>query len=265
MVPMSRGKKQRKRLVKALLILLVIPLLMVIMLLFTPFFNITNIRVEGAGYYTPEQIRLASGITPGENGFRKIRFSPEALLGLRLLDAEESVEALPRIKEARVFIIFPNEVGINVTERYPSVYLSYLGSYLTVDAEGYVLEVSRDAPPKDLKELRGIDFTKYSVGQQLETADAGHVRIADNIVRALKKSDENSEFLLWPVVDWIDVVDDNTAMMSYDNRVVVRFDPADRLQYTIDFSKQIFFTKISATERGRLEFIRGQNPSFIPD
>ncbi|HOQ76314.1 MAG TPA: FtsQ-type POTRA domain-containing protein [Thermoclostridium sp.] len=263
---MSRGKKRRKKLIKVLLLmLLVIPVLLVVMLLFTPFFNITDIRVEGAGFYTQEEIRLASGIAPGENAFRKIRFSPEAILGLRLLDAEAAIEALPRIKDARVFIIFPNQVGISVTERSPSVYLSYLGSYLTVDAEGYVLEVSRDEPPAGLKELRGIDFTKYSVGQQLETADVGHVRIADNIVRAIRKSDENSEFLLWPVVDWIDVVDDNTAMMSYDNRVVVRFDPTDRLQYTIDFSKQIFFTKISATERGRLEFIRGQNPSFIPD
>lgn len=134
-----------------------------------------------------------------------------------------------------------------------------------MDPEGYVLEVNQNMPPAGLKELRGIEFTRYSVGQQLETDDIEHVRIADNIVRAVRKSDENSDFKLWPVVDWIDVVDDNTAMMSYDNRVVVRFDPVDKLQYTIDFSKQIFFTKISATERGRLEFIRGQNPSFIPD
>lgn len=262
---MSRGKKQRKKLFKILLLLVICPVLLGIMLLFTPLFNIKNIRVEGAGYYNLEEIRLASGITPGENGLRKIRFSPEAILGLRLLDAESAIEALPRIKEARVFIIFPNEVGISVTERNPSVYLSYLGSYLTVDPEGYVLEVSQNTPPAGLKELRGIEFTRYSVGQQLETDDIGHVRIAENIVGAVRKSDENSDFKLWPVVDWIDVVDDNTAMMSYDNRVVVRFDPTDKLQYTIDFSKQIFFTKISATERGRLEFIRGQNPSFIPD
>jgi POTRA domain, FtsQ-type. len=241
------------------------PVLLVVMLVFTPVFNIKNIRVEGAGYYTEDEIRLASGITPGENAYRKIRFSPEAILGLRLLDAEESIETLPRIKEARVFIIFPDEVGITVTERTPSVYISYLGSYLTVDAEGYVLEVSKDSPPEGLKELRGIDFTRYTVGRQLETGDIGHVRIADNIVSAIKRSDENSEFELWPVVDWIDVVDDNTVMMSYDNRVIVEFDPTDKLQYTIDFSKQIFFTKIGASERGRLEFIPGQNPSFIPD
>lgn len=263
---MSRGKKQRKKPVKALVLaILLCPVLLVAMLLFTPIFNIRNIRVEGAGYYTAEEIRLASGLTLGENAFRKIKFSPEAILGLRLLEAEAAIETLPRIKEARVFIIFPDEVGITVTERTPSVYLTYLGSYLTVDAEGYVLEVSKDGPHEDLKEVRGIDFTKYTVGRQLETDDIDHIRIADNIVRAIKKSDENSEFMLWPVVDWIDVVDCNTVMMSYDNRVVVRFDPTDRLQYTVDFSKQIFFTKIGAAERGRLEFIRGQNPSFIPE
>ena len=130
---------------------MICPVLLGIMLLFTPIFNIKNIRVEGAEYYNLEEIRLASGIAPGENGFRKIRFSPEAILGLRLLDAELAIEALPRIKEARVFIIFPNEVGISVTERNPSVYLSYLGNYLTVDPEGYVLEVNQNSLQQALR------------------------------------------------------------------------------------------------------------------
>jgi len=264
MVPMSRGKKRKKRLLK-ILFLLACPVLLVIMLFFTPLFSVKNIRIEGAGYYSQEEIRLASGITLGENPYRKSRLSPEAILGLRLLDAEAAVEALPRIKEARVFIIFPNQIGINVIERQPSVYLPYLGSYLTVDAEGYVLEVRQGTPPEGLKEVRGIEFSSYSVGRQLETDDIGHIRLADNIVSAIRKSDESSDFLLWPVVDWIDVVNDDTAMMSFDDRVVVRFDPSDKLQYTIDFAKQIFFTKIGTNERGRLEFIKGQNPSFIPD
>ncbi|GEM_PF-266412 len=264
MVPMSRGKKRKKRLLK-ILFLLMCPVLLVLMLFFTPIFTVKNIRVEGAGYYSEEEIRLASGIALGENPYRQLRLSPEAILGLRLLDAETAIEALPRIKEARVFVIFPNVVGIRVAERQPSVYLPYLGSYLTVDAEGYVLEVCQGSPPEGLKEVRGIDFSSYSVGKQLETSDIGHVRLADNIVGAIRESDENSDFQLWPVVDWIDVVDEDTAMMSFDNRVVVRFDPTDRLQYTIDFAKQIFFTKIGTSERGRLEFIKGQNPSFIPD
>lgn len=264
MIPMSRGKKRRKRLLK-ILFLLVCPVLLVIMLFFTPIFSVKNIRVEGAGYYSQDEIRLASGITLGENPFRKIRLSLEAILGLRLLDAEAAIEALPRVKEARVFIIFPDQIGIHVIERQPSVYLSYLGSYLTVDAEGYVLEVRQGTPPEGLKEVRGIDFSRYAVGKRLETDDIEHVRLADNIVGAIRKSDENSDFLLWPVVDWLDVVDDDTAMMSLDNRIVVRFDPTDKLQYTIDFAKQIFFTKIGTNERGRLEFIKGQNPSFIPD
>lgn len=247
------------------ILLLLCTVLLVVMLLFTPIFNVRDIRVEGAGYYSEDEIRLASGLAPGQNAYRQIKLSPESILGLRLIDAEAAIEALPRIKEARVFIIFPNGVGIRVTERQPSLYLSYLGSYLTVDSEGYVLEVGQGDPPQDLKEVRGIEFTKYSVGKQLETDDIEQVQTAHNILDAIKKSDEKSDFELWPVVDWIDVVDDDTAMMSFDDRIIVQFDPSDNLQYTVDFAKQIFFTKLGTNERGRLEFIPDQNPSFIPD
>ena len=54
-------------------------------------------------------------------------------------------------------------------------------------------------------------------------------------------------------------------MISLDNRIIVRFNPKDKLQYVVDFTKEVFFKKISAQEKGRLEFSGDQNPSFIPD
>ena len=264
MQTMKKGKKRRRKGLKAVLILIGLALLSV-MILYTPLFNISQIQVSGSSYYSVDEIRLASGILPGENGFKKIRLSPEAILGLRLTDAEEAIKALPFVKDAQVKLIFPNSVNITITERQPAVYLVYLGNYLIADADGFVLEVSQNPPQENLKEVRGVEFTKYTTGKQLETDDLDYIRIASNITEAVKKSDSESEFLMLPMVNWIDVVDANTTLMSLDNRVIMRFDPADKLQYTIDFGKQIFFTKINTNERGRLEFVPGQNPSFIPD
>jgi cell division protein FtsQ len=262
----KRGKKRKRRGLRIILLLLPTMLILsLVMILYTPLFNIMHIDVSGAEFYSADEIVQASGIHPGENGYRKIRISPEAILGLRLIDAEDAIEALSYVKEAVVRLVFPNSVKITITERKPAACIVYLGSFLTIDDDGYVLEVSSNRPPEDLKEIRGVDFTKYAIGERLESDNIGYVHIADDIVKAVKRSDSNSDFLMWPMIDWIDIVNSKSALMSLDNRVLVRFDPTDNLQYTIDFAKQIFFTKISTNERGRLEFVPGLDPSFIPE
>ena len=85
------------------------------------------------------------------------------------------------------------------------------------------------------------------------------------IINTIRNSDEYTNIKLADVLDWVDMVSDNSAIMSLDNRIIVRFNPKDKLQYTIDFTKEIFFKKISTKETGRIEFSGDQNPSFIPD
>ncbi len=244
---------------------LVVLMLLSVALLFTPLFNITEITVSGASRYSSEDIKRLSGILPGDNAYIKVKFQPEAILGLRLIDSENAIKTLPYIKDADVRIEFPSTLVIKVSERQPAAYLNYLGNYLVVDSDGYVLEVAQTPPRETLMEIRGIDFTKYAIGKQLETEDLAHVKTAVAIIGAIQKSDELSDFKLWQVVDWIDIVDNDTALISLDKRVFMRFDPTDKLQYNIDFAKEIFFTKINTKERGRLEFVPNQNPSFIPE
>lgn len=84
-------------------------------------------------------------------------------------------------------------------------------------------------------------------------------------MEAVNESDKNSQLKLSEVLDWVDMVDKNNAILSLDNRVMVRFNPMDKLQYTIDFTKEIFFKKLNSKETGRIVFAEGQNPSFIPE
>lgn len=261
---MKRKKRRMRRWLKFALALALLALVSV-MLLFTPLFAIKEIQVSGTGRYSADELKLQSGILPGDNGFRKLKLTPESILGLRLTDAEKALESLPYVKDATVRILFPDGLSITVTEREPAAFLSYLGNYLVVDADGYVLQVDSEPPREALMEVRGIDFSKYAIGSQLETSDIELVKIAVAIIACIKKSDQTSGFALWPVVDWIDIVDAKTALISLDKRVVVRLDPTDKLQYTIDFAKEIFFTQTNTKERGRLEFAPNQNPSFIPE
>ncbi len=259
---MIKRKRRAKRRLKVMLFIVGLALILLV-LLYAPIFNITAIDVTGVTRYEPEQIRQISGLVLGENGFRKLKFTPEAL-ELRLIDSEKKVESLSYIKDCRVSLVFPNKVKIEVSERQPVAHIRHLDSYLTVDGEGYVLESSAQMPNVGLAEFRGIEFTKYTLGGQLEASDIQLIKTGVNIMEAIKTSDRNTEFKLYDILDWIDMVDRNNVLLSLDNRIIVRFNPEDKLQYTIDFTKEIFFKKINTTATGRLEFSGDQSPSFSP-
>ncbi|NLX64007.1 MAG: FtsQ-type POTRA domain-containing protein [Clostridiaceae bacterium] len=258
-----KKKERAKTKLKIFISVLVLALGLVI-LLFAPFFNIKSIEVEGNSRYTAQEIIETSGIMIGENGFRKLRLDPEAILELRLLDNEERIMQLPYVKTCTVKIVFPDKIKIHITEREPAAYIVHFDNYLTVDSQGYVLEAGT-SPPEGLKEIRGIDFKKYTIGRQLEESKIELIQTGVDIINTVYNSDKNTDVKLSDVLDWVDMVSETSAIMSLDNRIIVRFNPKDKLQYTIDFTKEIFFKKISTKETGRLEFLGNQNPSFIPD
>lgn len=259
--------KKRRRVKRRLIVFLFMvgSTVILLFLLFAPIFDIKEIEVYGSSKYTDEAIKETASIIIGENGFRQLRLKPEAILELRLLDSEERIKELSYVKTCTVRLQLPDRVSITITEREPAAYLVYFDNYLIVDEQGFVLEVKNEKPEGSLKEIRGIDFAKYSIGGQLEASDISLIRTGVAILNTVKTSDEHTSIKLFDVLDWVDMVDRNTAMMSLDKRVIVRFDPQEKLQYTIDFTKEIFFKKISSKETGRLEFSGDQNPSFIPD
>jgi cell division protein FtsQ len=233
--------------------------------MYTPFFNINSIEVTGSTRYTPEKIKEASGITLGENGFRKLNLAIDSIIGLRILDSEENIEKLPYVKSCTVSLDLPDAVSVKISERQPAAYIRYLDNYLTVDSEGFVLESSSERPEGGLKEIRGIEFTKYKLGGQLEASDIEQIVKGVEILKAVRESDNDTTLKLYDVLDWVDMVDENNVLLSLDSRIVVRFNPEDKLQYTIDFTREVFFKKINTKETGRLEFSGDQGPSFIPE
>lgn len=260
-------KRAKKRL--AVFFFIVGLALIVMLLLYAPVFNISAIEVLGSTRYPDKKIIGMSGIKIGENGFRKLRLEPESILKLRLTDSERKISQLPYVKSCTVNLVFPDKVSVKVTERQPAAYIRYLDNYLTVDGEGYVLEAAAQRPsgegPSGLVEIRGIEFSKYTLGGRLEASDVELIKKGTEIIKAIKSSDADSDFILLDVLDWIDMVGMNNAMLSLDdNRITVRFDPSDKLQYTIDFTKEIFFKKINSKETGTIEFM-GENPNFIPE
>lgn len=77
-----------------------------IVMLNSPFFSISKVAVEGNRLLTAKEITNAAGIPLGTNIFR-----------VNLREAAARVEAIPAVKEARLFRRLPGEVVVKVTER----------------------------------------------------------------------------------------------------------------------------------------------------
>jgi cell division protein FtsQ len=97
-------------------------------LLRTSLFDISDVRVDGVQGEQAEQARSAAAVRPGQN-----------LLLIDLSQAEERVEALPWVADARAHRVPPSGVVLEVSPREPIAVLSVGDAAWLLDAGGYVV------------------------------------------------------------------------------------------------------------------------------
>lgn len=162
----ENGKKARKRKQKEekktstkvltfFLILITIGILMGI--LCSPAFNLTDLIVEKGENVTKQDIANSVNVNYGENILKQ---------NYKIL--KQDVLALPYISDVNIKIRFPDKIKIEYTEREQYAYIKFLDSYYVVDKYGNLLEILKDINEnKELPIIYGIDVTEYSVGEKL--------------------------------------------------------------------------------------------------
>lgn len=88
----------------------------------------------------------------------------------------------------------------------------------------------------------------------MEASDISLIRIGVEIINTINGSDKNSEIKLADVLDWVDILSESNAMISLDNRIIVRFNPKDKLQYVVDFTKEVFLRRLAHRKKEDLNF-----------
>lgn len=144
-------KKQQKALQKKQKILTVVKWLVLIGLLIgaiiyfllSPLFNITQIEVQGNEKLSTEQIISLSQIPLGENTFK-----------MNKLATIEKVKQNPYVESVRIKRKLPSLVSIEVKERKATFMLQYVNSYVYLNNQGYLLEITEEK--KELPILTGI-------------------------------------------------------------------------------------------------------------
>ena len=264
----KKNKKRIKKLVFWVKFIFITAMFLsaVIFTCLSPLFDLKEIEVNGAGHYKNEILEGYANIQMGENGFREIGSSPLNVLLFRFGSAEASIKQnCPYIKDVRVKYAIPSKVVINVTERTAAASVPYLGTSLVIDMEGYVLEAVAADKKQVLPMIKGLEFTDYVLGSQLDIKNRESLNGCMELMEALKENDETDKNNIFALVDTLDASDGLNIKMTLDARVVVNFGDLQDLNYKISTTKTIYNKNIKKSEKGILDFTTGANPIFSPD
>lgn len=160
---MSRGKK---------LILFLILIGIILAILFsTSLFNIETINVSGNAIVSSEKIISLSGIQKHSNLFR-----------INKSGAITNLKTNAYVEEVIISRKLPNQINIEIEERVPKYMLQFADSYVYVNNQGYMLEISNEK--LNIPILIGIstDLSNIKAGNRMNLSDLKKMDMVINIV-----------------------------------------------------------------------------------
>jgi cell division protein FtsQ len=188
------GRWKRKFRAVGLLGLLVgLIVLTVRFVLYSPYFQVTSSRLQGAKFVTPGDVAEKFSSDKGKS-----------ILLVPLDRRRRQIERIPWVESALVRRILPNELAVTVRERTPVAFLRKSSGLALVDEEGVILE-----PPP------GASFQFPVVSGLAEDEPAAARRTKMHLFASLMKDLERGGLRTADVISEVDLQD------SADARVVI--------------------------------------------
>jgi len=212
------------------------------------FFEIKFIEVQGNKRVSREEIIKLSSIYYGENIFR-----------INKKNSMRSIFQNPFIKMIKITRVLPGKVVIEVIEREVMAYVPYVGSYLNIDAEGMILQISPAASKGELPVVKGMKFETFKVGEFLDIENKEQLTVTTTLVSELKRAG------MIESVSEIDVTDLSDIKLAVKQGIKVNFGSMDNVEYKVNFAKTIIEDATKNNLKGTIEMGHKGNPIFRPE
>ena len=185
----EKKTNRKKRIIKIVIVILILGL-GITFLLTSPIFNIDEIQVLNNEQVSSDQIISLSGLKKGDNLFRFLK-----------INVKNSIKQNAFIDSVEINRILPNKINITVKEREKKFSIQFLNSYVIINSQGYILEISED--PQNLIILKGMatDEENYVVGNRIENSDLEKLEDAIKIVNTCKDNNLDTK------ISYIDLTD----------------------------------------------------------
>lgn len=221
----------------------------VILVLCSPLFDIKNIEVEGNLKLSKERIISVSTLQNHTNIFK---FNSRIVKG--------KIEEIAYIDNAEITRKFPSTVKIVIEERQPKYMLQFADSYVYINNQGYMLEISNEK--LELPILIGFttDLSNIKAGNRINVADLKKMDMVIKIYEAIKSNG------LGELVNKIDISNDkNYAIILENEGKIVYLGDCTELNTRILYLKSILETVPGKSGEIFLNVdLNSQEPYFRP-
>lgn len=177
----KRKKVNFKRIIKIIFLMAFI-IGATIFVMTTPIFNVTEINVEGNSRISNERIESLSKISLNVNTYQ---YSKKNII--------ENIKEEPYIESVQLKRKLPSTIIINVEERNRDFFISNYGSYIYLDKQGYILEISNEV--EKLPEIKGFSTSTENLvpGNRISDDDLEKINTAQKIIENIKNNEIESE------------------------------------------------------------------------
>ena len=173
------NKKKRTMTKGAKVLFSVIGAIVLLALLFSsPLFNIKTIDVEGNSKVSDEKMISISSIQFHTNIF-----------SMKKRDAIEKIKTNPYIEDVKIARKLPSTVKIDVIEREPRYMLQFADSYVYINNQGYMLEISNEALEVPILIGFTTDLSNIKAENRINVEDLEKMNMVIKIFETVKSND----------------------------------------------------------------------------
>ena len=228
--------KLRRKKIRAIKKMSVIALMAILLIggivyfFLSPVFNVKAIEVINNNYITSEQIINLSGIKVQENMFK---FSKK--------DSQNNILSNPYIEKVNISRnLFTNKVQIDVQERTATLMLEYGNSYVYINNQGYILEISTTKLNTPILKGYVTPLSQVKPGNRLNKEDLERLETVLNIMETASSNGIDN------LISQIDIKDKDDYIMFLEEE-----DKTVYLGSCSNLSTQMLYVKkMIETEKG---------------
>ena len=199
-----KNQKSKKSSSKKILVVVAVFLIAIILVFVSGAFDVSEIIVEENNIISDEQIISFSGIEKGTN-----------LFAISKNDTISKLKENPYIDTVTIKRIFPNKLKLIIKERQKKYAIQLANSYIYIDKQGYILEISNDTPEVPIIIGFQTDINNIKPNDRLEESDLNKIKM---IIKIMDTAQNNE---LANLITKIDISDESnyTIYLDKENKI----------------------------------------------
>lgn len=218
-------KIRKKRIGLIIIILFLIFSIFFILFTQTNFFNVSNVEVNNNENLKEEEIIMASGLLMDNNIF-----------SVDISEMKENLIKHPYIKNVQVERNYPNGIIINIEERKEYTVLYCVGSYILLDSEGVILDITQQKNEKmqDLSQINAMDVNQAYIGEKIILSES------EDIDKLLEFLNLSKVIGLYGEISIVEINEDFSINFLLKSGTKVAFGVLDNVKYKLSYIIEIY-------------------------